>query len=232
MAACTANCENSNWKRPSPPLKTQVQAIASELATPAISIVAYLIGGLPFGYWFVRLFTGRDIRTVGSGNIGATNVHRAAGRKAGFVVLLLDVCKGYLAVLLAAYLSQGDPVAIACAALAVMLGHCYPVFLGFKGGKAVACFIGAFLFIAPLAILVLVPIFFTTVALSKYISLGSILGALLFPLVLWLVGPSPEPVLIAGVFASLLILLRHKANISRLVAGQENVFSVKGGSAR
>ena len=204
----------------------------STLSTPAVIVVAYLIGGLPFGYWFVRLFTGRDVRTVGSGNIGATNVHRAAGRKAGVIVLLLDILKGYVAVWLANYLTHGDLRAVAFAAVAVMVGHCYPAFLGFKGGKAVACFVGAFLFIAPLAIAVLVPVFVAIVAFSKYISLASVMGALLFPLDLWVVNHSPQPVLIAGMFASLLIVFRHRANIARLVAGKENVFSLRGGSGR
>jgi glycerol-3-phosphate acyltransferase PlsY len=213
-------------------ISQSVHAIPSEPVIPIAILLAYLIGGLPFGYWFVRLYTGRDIRKVGSGNIGATNVHRTAGRKAGLIVLLLDVCKGYFAVWLAAFLTNGNIWAVAFAAVAVMLGHCYPIFLGFKGGKAVACFLGAFLFIAPLSIAVLIPVFFAIVALTKYISLGSILGALLFPLDLWLIGPSPQPVLVAGVFASLLIILRHRANISRLIAGKEHVFSLKGGSSR
>ena len=215
-------------------ISQSVHAIPSVPVIPIAIVLAYLIGGLPFGYWFVRLFTGRDVRNVGSGNIGATNVHRAAGSKAGLIVLLLDICKGYFAVWLAAFLTGDNIWAVAFAAVAVMLGHCYPVFLGFKGGKAVACFVGAFLFIAPLSIAVLIPVFLAVVALTKfrYISLGSVVGALLFPLDLWLTGPSPQPVLIAGVFASLLIVLRHRANISRLIAGKENVFSMKGDSAR
>src|SRR5690348_4359684 len=116
------------------------------------TITAYLLGGVPFGYLFVRFALGKDIRSMGSGNIGATNVHRSAGGKAGVVVLLLDIAKGFIAVWIAALLNPGSPLALAFAATAVMIGHAFPVFLRFKGGKAVACFIGAFLYIAPLAL--------------------------------------------------------------------------------
>src|SRR5881227_1234734 len=112
---------------------------------PAIALVAaYLIGAIPFGFLLVRWKTGGDIRAAGSGNIGATNVLRTTGRIAGFATLLLDMAKGYLAVWIAARLSQHEPLWMAAAALSVVLGHSYPVFLKFKGGKAVASFVGAF----------------------------------------------------------------------------------------
>jgi glycerol-3-phosphate acyltransferase PlsY len=193
----------------------------------AAAILAYLIGGLPFGYWFVRLSRGRDIRTMGSGNIGATNVHRSAGKKAGLIVLALDILKGFLALWLAALITGHSAVGLAFATVAVMLGHCYPVFLGFKGGKAVACFVGAALFLAPYALLVTLILFVAIVAFSKYISLASILSALIFPIVYWLTyHPVPE-LLIATVLAGLLIIYRHKGNIERLRAGKENVFSLQ-----
>ncbi|MBV8810284.1 MAG: glycerol-3-phosphate 1-O-acyltransferase PlsY [Acidobacteriaceae bacterium] len=199
------------------------------LAVP--TLLAFLIGGLPFGYWCVRMTSGKDIREMGSGNIGATNVHRTMGRKAGLVVLLLDICKGFLAVWLAAAATHWNVIAVALSIAAVMLGHCYPVFLRFKGGKAVACFIGAFLFVAPLALLAVAALFALIVFLSKYISLGSILGALMFPFVYWLVYHPPSPLLGAAVFAALLIIYRHRANIARLRAGNEHIFSVKGKAA-
>jgi glycerol-3-phosphate acyltransferase PlsY len=186
-----------------------------------------LLGGLPFGYWFVRLTSGRDIRTMGSGNIGATNVQRSMGTKAGIVVLILDILKGFLAVWLAALLTHGAPAALALAAVAVMLGHCYPVFLGFKGGKAVACFVGAFLYLAPLALLVTTLVFVAVVALSKYVSLGSILGALVFPFAMWLVNRPPRSILYASIFAAVLVIYRHKGNIARLRAGKESRFGRK-----
>lgn len=196
-----------------------------------LSLLAYLIGGLPFGYWLVQLKAGQDIRTMGSGNIGATNVHRIFGQKAGLIVLGLDILKGFLAVLLAALLTHGDPGAMAVAALFVMVGHCYPVFLRFKGGKAVACYIGAFLYLAPWALLVLLVLFVAIVALWRYISMGSMVCAALFPIFYWIMY-EPEPVLLtASIFCGLLIIYRHKGNIERLMNGKEHEFSLKGGRA-
>jgi glycerol-3-phosphate acyltransferase PlsY len=195
------------------------------------AVLAYFIGGLPFGYWFVLLTAGKDIRTMGSGNIGATNVHRTLGGKAGAIVLLLDVCKGLLAVWIAAILTKGDPLGLALSACAVMLGHCYPALLHFKGGKAVACFIGAFVYVAPLALAVVLVIFLLVVAISRHISLGSIIGALLFPIAVWLIYHPAPPILAASVFAALLIVYRHKGNITRLRQGNEYVFSLKGKKA-
>lgn len=191
------------------------------------TVLAYLIGGLPFGYLFVRFSLGKDVRTMGSGNIGATNVHRTAGRKAGIIVLFLDIVKGFFAVWLASIITRGDVIGLALAAAAVMVGHCYPLFLRFKGGKAVACFIGAFLYLAPVSLLLTLLIFIAVVAVSKYISLGSIIGALLFPVVMWFVQHPPWPLLSAAIFSALLIVYRHHANIGRLVRGTENVFSLK-----
>jgi glycerol-3-phosphate acyltransferase PlsY len=195
------------------------------------TLLAYLLGGLPFGYWFVRLSSGKDIRSMGSGNIGATNVHRTSGGKAGIIVLLLDILKGYLAVLIASLINAGDPHALALAVVAVVLGHCYPVFLGFKGGKAVACFVGAFLYVAPLALAITTLAFFAVFALTRYVSLASILGAIVFPLILWRLRIYPLPILLAGGATALLIIFRHRANIERLLKGKEHVFTLKGGKA-
>jgi glycerol-3-phosphate acyltransferase PlsY len=193
----------------------------------ASTLLAYFIGGLPFGYWFVRLRLGKDIRTIGSGNIGATNVHRAAGGKAGLIVLLLDILKGLLAVYLAWVITHGDAVGVALAAAAVVVGHCYPAPLKFRGGKGVACFIGAFGFIAPQALLLTALVFFLVVGLSRYISLGSIVGALAFPLIFWNLNHPQLPLLYASVFDVALIIYRHKANIARLLTGTENNFSFR-----
>jgi glycerol-3-phosphate acyltransferase PlsY len=197
-------------------------------ALTAAALFAYLIGGLPFGYWFVRFSLGQDIRTMGSGNIGATNVHRSAGKKAGFMVLFLDIFKGFLALWLAAFLTGHSALGLAIAWVAVMLGHCYPVFLSFKGGKAVACFVGAALYLAPLAILAMIVIFVAIVALSKYISLASILSALVFPFVYWAIYRPVQELFVASLMAGALVVYRHKANLARLRAGKENVFSLKG----
>lgn len=198
------------------------------LTLAAAVLVVYLIGGLPFGYWFVRFSLGKDIRTMGSGNIGATNVHRSAGSKAGLIVLALDILKGFLALWAAAVITDNSALGLALATVAVMLGHCYPVFLGFKGGKAVACYVGAALYLAPYALLVTVVIFVAIVALSKYISLASILSALIFPVIYWAIYRPVNELLIATVLAGLLVVYRHKANIVRLRTGKENVFSLKG----
>ena len=168
---------------------------------------------------------------MGSGNIGATNVHRSAGGKAGLIVLLLDILKGVLAVLIASTVTNADPLALALAAAAVILGHCYPVFLHFKGGKAVACFIGAFGFLSPLTLLLTAAAFFLTIAAKRFVSLASIVGALLFPLFFWWIARPAPPLLYASIFAALLILYRHRANIERLRAGTENVFSFRGKAA-
>jgi acyl phosphate:glycerol-3-phosphate acyltransferase len=205
-------------------------ALFLQLALP--TVLAYLIGGLPFGYLFVRFTLGKDVRTMGSGNIGATNVHRSAGGKAGLIVLLLDIAKGFLAVWFASFFSHGNDIALSLAIAAVLLGHCYPLFLGFKGGKAVACFIGAFLFAAPLALLAVTAVFVLVFAVTRFVSLSSIAGAVAFPPLLWLIyTPSPS-LLSASIFAGVLIIYRHRGNIERLRTGTENVFSLKGGSAR
>ncbi len=168
---------------------------------------------------------------MGSGNIGATNVHRTQGGKAGVIVLLLDIFKGWLAVAVAGWLTHGSPLAIALAAALVTLGHCYPALLKFKGGKAVACFVGAFLYIAPWAVLAVLIIFVAVVMLWRYISLASVLCAALFPFLFWVIyRPRPE-LFAAAIFCCALIVYRHKANIERLRAGKESVFSLKGGRA-
>jgi glycerol-3-phosphate acyltransferase PlsY len=191
----------------------------------ASTLLAYFIGGLPFGYWFVRLRLGKDIRTMGSGNIGATNVHRTAGGKAGLIVLLLDILKGLLAVYLGWVITHGDPVGVGLAAAAVVVGHCYPALLKFRGGKGVACFIGAFGFIAPQALLFTALGFFLVLGLSRYVSLGSIVGAFIFPIIFWKLNHPPPPLLRASIAAVALIIYRHRANIVRLLTRGENRFS-------
>jgi glycerol-3-phosphate acyltransferase PlsY len=190
-------------------------------------VLAYLIGGIPFGYVLVRLTTGKDVRSTGSGNIGATNVLRTTGRAAGVATLLLDGAKGYLAVLVTAKMTEDDPLFMSLAALAVMAGHAYPVFLKFQGGKAVATFIGAFLYLTPLPLAAVLVLFVIAVAVTKAISAGSILAAGTFPLGVWLILHPPAPVLIASFIAGAFIVYRHKSNIDRLRAGTENQFSWK-----
>lgn len=185
---------------------------------------AYLIGGVPFGYLLVKWRTGEDVRTKGSGNIGATNVLRTTGRAAGVATLILDIAKGALAVWLMDRASSGNAAWMSGAAVAVILGHAFPVFLKFQGGKAVASFIGAYLYLTPLPLLASVIVFVVVVAVTKYISLGSIIAAGLFPLAVWLIARAPAPVLLAALFSGTFIVWRHRSNIERLRAGNENVF--------
>lgn len=188
-------------------------------------LIAYLIGSIPFGFLLVKLTTGRDVRAAGSGNIGATNVLRTTGRVAAVITLVLDIAKGYAAVWLAAYLTGGSSVWTSAAALAVMAGHAFPVFLKFKGGKAVASFIGAFLYLTPLPLLAVLIVFAITVAATHHISAGSILAAAMFPLGVWMILHPPIEVFLASLIAGGFIVYRHKSNMERLHSGTENVFA-------
>jgi acyl phosphate:glycerol-3-phosphate acyltransferase len=188
-------------------------------------VIAYLIGSVPFGYLLVKFTTGKDVRSEGSGNIGATNVLRSTGRIAAVATLALDIAKGYAAVWLAGYLTNDSPEWTSAAALAVMAGHAFPIFLKFQGGKAVASFIGAFLYLTPLPLAAVLFVFVITVAITRHISAGSILAAATFPLGVWIILHPPGVVLLASLIAGAFIVYRHKANIERLHAGTENVFS-------
>ena len=192
--------------------------------TLVVLLIAYLLGAIPFGYLLVKLTTGADVRQAGSGNIGATNVLRTSGRAAGIGTLLLDIAKGYFAVWIAGRLTQQEPLWMSAAALAVMAGHAYPMFLKFKGGKAVASYVGAFLCLTPAAVAAETIVFVVIVAWTRHISLGSIVGAATFPLAVWLIEQSPIHVtaaLIGGIF----IIYKHSSNIQRLRADTENVFT-------
>jgi glycerol-3-phosphate acyltransferase PlsY len=186
--------------------------------------LCFLLGSLPFGAWIVRWKTGKDVTTMGSGNIGATNVLRTTGRGAGLLTLALDIGKGLLAVFLADHFSEGNPLLMSAAALAVLFGHAYSPFMKFKGGKAVASFAGAFAYLTPLPFWAIAILFVAVVAYSRYISLGSICGALFFPFAVWLILHPTWPVLLASTIAGVFIAWRHSGNIERLRAGKENRF--------
>ncbi len=194
----------------------------------ALLLAAYLLGGIPFGYLLVRLKTGKDVRSMGSGNIGATNVLRTTGRAFGVLTLLLDIAKGWLACWLMGRFTDGNPAWMAAAGIAVVLGHAYPVFLKFQGGKAVASFVGVALALAPAALLGVVVVFILVVAVTRYISLGSILGAALFPFGVWLIYHPGWPLMVAVTFCSAFIVWRHRSNIERLRAGTENMLNLGG----
>jgi glycerol-3-phosphate acyltransferase PlsY len=195
-------------------------------------LIDYLIGAIPFGYLIVKLKTGQDVRVSGSGNIGATNVLRTTGRAAGVLTLFLDILKGFLATWLMGYFTANDPLWTSVAALAVMAGHAFPVFLRFKGGKAVASFIGAFLYLTPVPLLAVIAVFVVVVAVTRYISLGSVIAAGMFPAGVWLILHPPAPVWIAALVAGAFIVYRHRANLERIRAGNESVFSFGGKKAR
>ena len=187
-------------------------------------LISYLLGAIPFGYLLVKVSTGKDVRVEGSGNIGATNVLRIAGRGLSLATAALDIGKGYLAVWLASYLTAQSPAWMSLAALAVMAGHAFPVFLRFRGGKAVASFTGAFLCLTPLPMLAALVVFVATTGLTRFVSAGSIMAAGTFPLGVWLILHPPAVVLLAAFVAGAFIVFRHKANLARLRTGTENQF--------
>jgi len=193
--------------------------------------IAYLVGAIPFGYLLVKLISGTDVRGSGSGNIGATNVLRTTGRAAGIATLLLDIGKGYFAVWLAGRLTSEDPLWMSAAALAVMAGHAYPVFLKFKGGKAVASFIGAFLYLSPLPLAAVLVVFVVVVAWTRHISMGSIVAAATLPLAVWLIQMPELPVVVASIIAGALVIYKHSSNIQRLRSGSEHVFTLGAGKS-
>ncbi|GAB4336360.1 MAG: glycerol-3-phosphate 1-O-acyltransferase PlsY [Desulfobulbaceae bacterium] len=200
------------------------------MTPPAIIlvIVSYLVGAIPFGLLFSR-GSGVDIRTQGSGNIGATNVARLLGRRLGILTLLADVAKGFLPMFAAGRFLEGAPhgdLAVALCGGAAILGHMYPVYLGFRGGKGVATGLGVFLYLAPLGVLVCLGVFGVTVGLSGYVSAGSLLGSLAVIPVLWFMG-APEWKLSLALFVVLMIWLKHHQNIGRLLRGTEKSWRKK-----
>ncbi len=191
--------------------------------------VAYLIGSIPFGLLLAKLLAGRDIRKSGSGNIGATNVARVVGPAAGVLTLVLDAAKGAFAVWLVGHFTDFRATPIMLAGVAALLGHCYPGWLKFKGGKGVAPALGVFLALAPLAAVGDLMVFIVVVLLWRYVSLGSVSAAAAMPLLvyfLWAPGHAPPLVVTFGtLFAAALVISKHDANLQRLVDGTEPKFS-------
>jgi glycerol-3-phosphate acyltransferase PlsY len=205
-----------------------------DLMRPVLVIVAaYLIGSIPFGYLLVRAVAGADVRETGSGGTGATNVSRRAGKAAGVVTLVLDAAKGTAAVALARWLLTSDYGVnwfVVCAAVAVIVGHCFPVWLRFRGGKGVATGVGVFLSLAPLAVVFAGVLFLLIVWLTRYVSLGSIIAAATIPVFIWLQNAFARQVvgflyvMSAAIAGALLIIFMHRTNIARLIRGTENKF--------
>lgn len=191
-----------------------------------VAVAAYLIGGIPFGLLYSRLTGGPDLRQTGSGNIGATNALRTLGRTAFFATLLLDIGKGVFAVWLADTVTEGSVPWMAAAALAVVFGHAFSIWLSFTGGKSVASFIGAFLYLTPYPLLACAAVLLVILAITRYMSLASIIAVASLPLACWLIAQAAWPVLAAAAICAALVVSRHRANIQRLRAGTENVFSL------
>lgn len=196
-------------------------------ATAALLVgVAYLLGSLSFAVLLVRRATGKDIRTEGSGNAGATNVLRSHGKALALAVAALDVGKGAAAVLLVR-LATADSRYAAAAGFAAVLGHVFPVFYGFRGGKGVATAVGAFLALAPLATLVCVAVFVVVIALTRYVSVGSMIAIVLLPPVAGGLFHASPPIVAAAAATAILVVLKHRENLKRLVAGTERKLGQK-----
>jgi glycerol-3-phosphate acyltransferase PlsY len=200
------------------------------LASLLIAVASYLLGSIPTGYLLIRFFRGEDIRSFGSGNIGATNVLRSGGKGLGAATFALDVLKGaasvYFCTLLAATFLPALPSrdAQAIAALFAVLGHVFPVWLHFSGGKGVATGFGVFLISAPLAALASIAIFALVLLASRYVSLASIVGAVSFPIIAWSLAHGDRPVFVIAVqfVVAFILIAKHHQNIRRLLAGTES----------
>jgi len=197
-----------------------------------VAVLAYLLGSIPFGFLLVLAFRREDIRTKGSGNIGATNVVRSGAKGLGALTFLLDAVKGYAAVLAAGWIlaSMGPPPSLqnaqALAAIFAILGHMYPVWLRFKGGKGVATAFGVFLALSPVAALLGLAVFLIVFGVWRFVSLASIVSAIVFPIAaLRLAHGQTTPLLTAvTVFIPLLVIVKHHQNITRLLKGTEYRF--------
>ncbi|WP_353071014.1 glycerol-3-phosphate 1-O-acyltransferase PlsY [Tunturiibacter gelidiferens] len=190
--------------------------------------LAYLLGSIPFGYLLVKTFRHEDIRATGSGNIGATNVARSGAKGLGIATLLLDIGKSFLAVKIAQHIAPGNYDLAVTTAVAAILGHVFPIWLGFRGGKGVASALGVMLALSLAAAACTFGIFLVIVLLTRYVSLASMIGSATFPLFGLYFLPQRTPIVIAGlVFIPLLVIVKHHQNIGRLLAGTESRFGKK-----
>jgi glycerol-3-phosphate acyltransferase PlsY len=188
-----------------------------------VLIAVYLIAAIPSGVVLTHLMGGEDVRHKGSGNIGATNVYRVAGKLAGVLTLAGDILKGFLPLLACKTWLAPTPAQLGAAGAMAIIAHCYPVYLKFRGGKGIATALGIFLVISPQAVLGALVVFIVTVSITRYISMGSILAAMSAPLLVLLLG-NPQPIFLAALFIAMLVVWRHRSNIRRLIDGTENRF--------
>ena len=204
--------------------------LTSSLPALALLLVSYLLGSIPFGVILAKFLGGADVRKAGSGNIGATNVARVAGPAAGVLTLLLDAAKGWFAVWLAARLMHGETGFLVAAGFFALLGHCFPLWLRFRGGKGVATAAGAFAALCPEAMIAALILFALVVWFWRYVSLGSLAAAATIPLFvyfLWAPHFAPPNVVTLGSLAiSAVVIFKHSGNIGRLVRGEEPKFSL------
>ncbi len=185
--------------------------------------IAYLLGSIPFGYLLVRIFLKEDIRSIGSGNIGATNVARTGAKGLGIATLLLDLGKALIAVEIARHLAPDNYDLAVAAAIAAILGHCFPVWLGFRGGKGVASALGVFLALTWPSALAILAVFAVVFLLTRYVSLASVIAAATLPLFALYFVPQRSPIVVTGfLLIPLIVIVKHHANIRRLLAGTEN----------
>ncbi len=194
------------------------------------AVASYLLGSVPTGVVLAKAFSSKDIRQAGSGNIGATNAVRVLGKKLGILTFLGDMLKGFLPVFIGARIFQTQPQvlwAVCLFGFGAFLGHLFPVYLKFQGGKGVATAFGVFLYLAPAVILIALALFVLVVALWRYVSLGSLTAAAAVPVVL--AGFSfPVPLTLLGIVIGLLIFVKHKSNIQKLFSGTENKMGPNG----
>ena len=196
-------------------------------------VIAYFIGSIPFGYLITKFVKDVDIRQIGSGNPGATNVARALGKPYGILVFFLDMLKGFLPVYFfdRLFSGYGHNLALILCGVGVICGHTFPIFLGFKGGKAAATGSGVFLWLAPVPLFIAVAVWSLTVFISRYISLGSMISSISLVASLILFGKEPFrhglPLTLFSIFISMLLIVRHKSNIKRILNGTESKIGKK-----
>lgn len=186
---------------------------------PLSVLIGYVVGSVPFALLLAKRWGTGDLRLVGSGNVGAANVMRASGLTPGLLVAVLDMSKGMASVLIAERLAGSGP-GPAVAGLAAVVGHVYPVWIGFRGGKGVATACGVFAMLAPVATMGAVLVFMGTVVTTRYVSLGSVLATVTLPTLAYLLGAG-GPVLVVACAAAVLVLFRHRSNLRRLWSGTE-----------